>query len=169
MDKTGHREPLRGVLYNGTFHVAVTVDEGGTVCVWRMQVGRLAGGRHHAWVPGVRGGPHAHGLPAGCGRDGADGATPASPLACPRGRPQDGARDGRFGGAHGGSKVTALTLDTNERRLVTAANDATVHMWNFNNGSLLRRWGFGVGVQSSLACRWAAQSGTVRCSLAREA
>lgn len=38
MDKTGHREPLRGVLYNGTFHVAVSVDEGGTVCVWRMQV-----------------------------------------------------------------------------------------------------------------------------------
>jgi hypothetical protein len=39
LDKTGHRQPLRGVLYNSTFHVAVSVDEGGTVCVWCMQVG----------------------------------------------------------------------------------------------------------------------------------
>ena len=38
LDKTGHREPLRGVLYNQVFHVAVSVDEGGTVCVWCMQV-----------------------------------------------------------------------------------------------------------------------------------
>ncbi len=37
-DKTGHREPLRGALYNATFHVAVSADEGGTVCVWNMQV-----------------------------------------------------------------------------------------------------------------------------------
>jgi hypothetical protein len=42
LDKTGHREPLRGVLYNSVFHVAVSVDEGGTVCVWCMQV-RAAG------------------------------------------------------------------------------------------------------------------------------
>lgn len=52
---------------------------------------------------------------------------------------QDGERDGRFSNSHGGSRVTAVTLDTNERRLVTAANDASIHMWNFNNGSLLRR------------------------------
>jgi hypothetical protein len=38
LDKSGHREPLRGVLYNSAFHVAVSVDEGGTVCVWCMQV-----------------------------------------------------------------------------------------------------------------------------------
>jgi WD40 repeat protein len=34
--------------------------------------------------------------------------------------------------------VTALSFDKNERRLVTAANDACIRMWNFNNGSLLR-------------------------------
>lgn len=44
LDKTGHREPLRGVLYNKTFHVVVSVDEGGTVCVWRMQVRSRAHG-----------------------------------------------------------------------------------------------------------------------------
>jgi WD40 repeat protein len=35
--------------------------------------------------------------------------------------------------------VTALSFDKNERRLVTAANDSTIRMWNFNNGSCLRR------------------------------
>jgi hypothetical protein len=43
LDKTGHHGPLRGVLYNATFHVAVSVDEGGTVCVWCMQDGAREG------------------------------------------------------------------------------------------------------------------------------
>lgn len=38
-DRTGHREPVRGALYNRTFGVVVSVDEGGTVCVWNLQVG----------------------------------------------------------------------------------------------------------------------------------
>jgi hypothetical protein len=37
-DRTGHREPVRGALYNATFGVVVSVDEGGTVCVWNLQV-----------------------------------------------------------------------------------------------------------------------------------
>lgn len=37
-DRTGHREPVRGALYNATFGVIVSVDEGGTVCVWNLQV-----------------------------------------------------------------------------------------------------------------------------------
>lgn len=37
-DRTGHREPVRGALYNAVFGVVVSVDEGGTVCVWNLQV-----------------------------------------------------------------------------------------------------------------------------------
>lgn len=37
-DRTGHREPLTGALYNTTFGVVVSVDEGGTCCVWNMLV-----------------------------------------------------------------------------------------------------------------------------------
>jgi hypothetical protein len=40
-DRTGHREPVRGALYNAVFGVVVSVDEGGTVCVWNLQVGWL--------------------------------------------------------------------------------------------------------------------------------
>jgi WD repeat-containing protein 49 len=57
---------------------------------------------------------------------------------------QDGARSGRFTASHGGESgpvphVTAAALDSNQRRLVTGANDGSVRLWNFNNGSLLRR------------------------------
>lgn len=51
-----------------------------------------------------------------------------------------GAREGRFTKAHRESRVTAAVFDTNERRLVTVANDGSVRMWNFNNGSLLRQY-----------------------------
>jgi hypothetical protein len=44
-DRTGHREPVRGALYNATFGVVVSVDEGGTVCVWNLQVRCGWGGR----------------------------------------------------------------------------------------------------------------------------
>ncbi|KAF8071365.1 hypothetical protein HT031_001449 [Scenedesmus sp. PABB004] len=81
-DRTGHREPVRGALFNATFAVVVSVDEGGTAC--------------------------------------------------------DGARVGRFAGDHGGSRVTALTFDKRQRRLVTAANDGSIHMYNFHNGARLR-------------------------------
>lgn len=36
--------------------------------------------------------------------------------------------------------MTTCCFDSNERRLVTAANDGRVKIWNFNNGSLLREY-----------------------------
>jgi hypothetical protein len=37
-------------------------------------------------------------------------------------------------------QLTAICFDKNERRLVTAGGDGSVVMWNFNNGSKLRRY-----------------------------
>lgn len=37
-DRTGHKDPVRGALYNSAFAVIVSVDEGGTTCVWNLQV-----------------------------------------------------------------------------------------------------------------------------------
>lgn len=37
-DHTGHREPIRGALYNSLFAVVVSVDDGGATCVWNLQV-----------------------------------------------------------------------------------------------------------------------------------
>ncbi|GFR43071.1 hypothetical protein Agub_g4078 [Astrephomene gubernaculifera] len=88
-DRTGHMEPIRAALYNRLFGVVVSVDEGGTVCVWNLA---------------------------------------------------NGAREGRFTRAHGDSRITTACFDNNERRLLTAANDGAVRMWNFNNGSLLREY-----------------------------
>jgi WD repeat-containing protein 49 len=51
-----------------------------------------------------------------------------------------GKRESRFFNAHGGSKVTSIAFDANERRLLSAANDGLVKIWNFNNGSLLRTY-----------------------------
>jgi len=42
-DRTGHMEPVRGCLYNSTFHVIVTADEGGAVCVWNINNGQREG------------------------------------------------------------------------------------------------------------------------------
>mmetsp|Transcript_13415 Transcript_13415/g.44193 ORF Transcript_13415/g.44193 Transcript_13415/m.44193 type:complete len:870 (+) Transcript_13415:164-2773(+) len=53
-------------------------------------------------------------------------------------RIEDGERAGRFSNAHAESKLTALAFDTSGRRLLTAANDGSVKMWNFNNGQLLK-------------------------------
>jgi hypothetical protein len=37
-DRTGHKDPVRGALYNSAFAVIVSVDEAGTTCVWNLQV-----------------------------------------------------------------------------------------------------------------------------------
>jgi WD40 repeat protein len=76
-------------MFNHVFGVIISVDEGGTVCVWDAS---------------------------------------------------SGARDSRFMHAHGESRLTAACLDHKQRRLLTAANDGSIKMWNFNNGSLLRRF-----------------------------
>eukprot|EP00775_Hariotina_reticulata_P009116 gene9116-9285_t len=84
-DRTGHREPIRGALYNSLFAVVVSVDDGGATCVWNLQV-----------MGSVMMKPAGH--------------------------------------------VVTVVLPANQRRLVTAANDGSIKMWNFNNGSLLRRF-----------------------------
>lgn len=76
---------------------------------------------------------------------------------------QEGAREGRFKADAGakcdstcaaressdnecgpcataGNCVTAISFDKNQRRLVMGTNSGAVTVWNFNNGSLLRRW-----------------------------
>ncbi|GIL84419.1 hypothetical protein Vretimale_15893 [Volvox reticuliferus] len=88
-DRTGHMDPIRASLFNSIFGVVVTVDEGGTVCVWDLMTGT---------------------------------------------------REGRFTRSQGDSRITTACFDRNQRRLLTAANDGTVSMWNFNNGSLLRQY-----------------------------
>ncbi|GIL56855.1 hypothetical protein Vafri_12156, partial [Volvox africanus] len=88
-DRTGHMDPIRAGLFNSIFGVIVTVDEGGTVCVWDLMTGT---------------------------------------------------REGRFTRSQGDSRITTACFDRNQRRLLTAANDGTVSMWNFNNGSLLRQY-----------------------------
>jgi len=40
-DKTGHRQPIVAALYNKHFDTVVSVDEGGSTCVWGLQVGDL--------------------------------------------------------------------------------------------------------------------------------
>lgn len=65
---------------------------------------------------------------------------------------QDGAREGRFNASACSGKdegcgpcsssnncVTAISFDKNQRRLVMGTNSGAVTVWNFNNGSLLRR------------------------------
>jgi WD40 repeat protein len=72
---------------------------------------------------------------------------------------QDGAREGRFNAKAAASAaldsdsdlekcgpcttsnncVTAISFDKNQRRLVLCTNSGAVTVWNFNNGSLLRR------------------------------
>lgn len=37
-DRRGHNELVRGALFNAAFNVVVSVDEGGNVCVWDVQV-----------------------------------------------------------------------------------------------------------------------------------
>ena len=36
--------------------------------------------------------------------------------------------------------MTCIAFDANERRLLSAANDGMVKIWNFNNGSMLRMY-----------------------------
>ncbi|KAG2498385.1 hypothetical protein HYH03_003644 [Edaphochlamys debaryana] len=42
-DRTGHMESVRAGLYNSVFGVVVSVDEGGTVCVWNILTGSREG------------------------------------------------------------------------------------------------------------------------------
>ena len=42
-DRTGHMDSVRGALYNATFDVIVSADEGGTVCVWSLATGAREG------------------------------------------------------------------------------------------------------------------------------
>lgn len=43
----------------------------------------------------------------------------------------------KFGNAHKKNKITAACFDGSERRLVTAAADGTLKLWNFSNGQCL--------------------------------
>lgn len=95
---------------------------------------------------------------------------------------QDGAREGRFsadaGGAPGeapdGAKassdgndncpcatrsncVTAISFDKNQRRLVMGTNSGAVTVWNFNNGSLLRRCAPSRACSDARQCRASTQ------------
>ena len=51
-----------------------------------------------------------------------------------------GLRDGHFTNLHGKSKMTAMTFDLSGRRLLTASDTGEISMWNFTNGSRLRRF-----------------------------
>jgi hypothetical protein len=42
-DRTGHMDAVRAALFNNVFGVIVTVDEGGTVCVWNLDGHRCGG------------------------------------------------------------------------------------------------------------------------------
>lgn len=47
-DRTGHKDPVRGALYNAVFSVIVSVDEASTTCLWNLQVRpALRNLRHH--------------------------------------------------------------------------------------------------------------------------
>lgn len=145
LDKTGHREPLRGVLYNSTFHVIVSVDEGGTVCVWRMQDGSREGRFSNAHGGSKVGGKSRLCPPCVClGARVCLGDCLACWLRITAGGQLVQFANSMQPSASGpcviapSFQVTALSFDKNERRLVTAANDASIRMWNFNNGSLLR-------------------------------
>ena len=43
----------------------------------------------------------------------------------------------QFSRCHGDAEITAMSLDTGQRRLATGASDGSVKLWNFNNGTCL--------------------------------
>lgn len=51
-----------------------------------------------------------------------------------------GGREGNFKHCHGSGRLTAMTLDAQERRLLTGSNNGELKMWNFNSGSQLREF-----------------------------
>ncbi|KAL0018315.1 hypothetical protein WJX77_008577 [Trebouxia sp. C0004] len=51
-----------------------------------------------------------------------------------------GERQGHFKHCHGHGRLTAMTLDAQERRLLTGSNSGELKMWNFNSGSQLREF-----------------------------
>jgi len=74
------------VIYNSVFHVTVSADDEGNVCVWNME---------------------------------------------------NGLRESKFRATHeGATKLTTLTFDSNQRRLLTGGNAGSLRMWNFNSGKI---------------------------------
>ena len=57
---------------------------------------------------------------------------------------ETGAQVFSFGDTHKGSTISSMSFDSTKRRLITAAQDGSCSMWNFNNGQCLKRFmGFG--------------------------
>lgn len=48
----------------------------------------------------------------------------------------------KFSQAHGGNRITSMSLDFSGRRLITGAHDGSIKMWNFNNGQCLREFNY---------------------------
>ena len=44
----------------------------------------------------------------------------------------------RFTNAHGKHRITAMTLDANNRRLITGADNGELKMWNFSSGACIK-------------------------------
>eukprot|EP00192_Tetraselmis_astigmatica_P000660 CAMPEP_0117689666 /NCGR_PEP_ID=MMETSP0804-20121206/24643_1 /TAXON_ID=1074897 /ORGANISM="Tetraselmis astigmatica, Strain CCMP880" /LENGTH=1073 /DNA_ID=CAMNT_0005502517 /DNA_START=57 /DNA_END=3278 /DNA_ORIENTATION=+ len=44
----------------------------------------------------------------------------------------------RFTNAHNGHRVTAMTLDANNRRLITGSDNGQLKMWNFSSGACIK-------------------------------
>ena len=51
-----------------------------------------------------------------------------------------GRRESRFASLHKDAKLTAMSFDARQRRLLTAAADGSILLCNFNTGTLLRRF-----------------------------
>ncbi|KAL4420053.1 hypothetical protein ABPG77_007492 [Micractinium sp. CCAP 211/92] len=106
-----HDARLVAALYNQTFSVVVSGDEGGTICMWNVQTGQREGGFSLHAKPAAPGGGGGPGLPAGA---------MLGPAALP--------------------KLTAMAFDSNQRRLLTALDEGAVRMYNFNSGAVLREF-----------------------------
>ncbi|KAL4852837.1 WD repeat-containing protein 64 [Chlorella vulgaris] len=105
---------LVSALYNATFSVVVSGDEGGTICLWNLQNGRREGGFSvHSRTSA------ASSVAAAAGARGKAVASAAT-------RAQ--------------SKLTALAFDAPQRRLLTASDCGEVKLWNFNSGAVLRQF-----------------------------
>ncbi|KAL4440619.1 hypothetical protein ABPG75_003620 [Micractinium tetrahymenae] len=105
-----HDARLVSALYNQTFSVVVSGDEGGTICMWNVQSGQREGGFSlHSKPAAVAAG--GHGSKAGAM------LAPAAP-----------------------PKLTAMAFDSNQRRLLTALDKGAVRVYNFNSGAVLREF-----------------------------
>lgn len=48
----------------------------------------------------------------------------------------------KFMEAHNGNRITAMSLDSSGRRLITGSHDGSIKMWNFSNGQCLREFNY---------------------------